>query len=100
MSEQTEVVAAISDPGEIGRADHNRGDRFVIRVSNLAAWLFPILMVAICAQVVLRQMGHNQAWLDDLQWWLYGAAVLMGGFTVNHKTCEQRCYTIDRVTRC
>ena len=83
MTEQTEVVAAISDPGEIGRAEHNRGDRFVIQVSNLAAWLFPILMIAICAQVVLRQMGHNQAWLDDLQWWLYGAAVLMGiGYAV------------------
>ncbi len=23
-------------------------------------------------------MGHNQAWLDDFQWWLYGAAVLVG----------------------
>ncbi|EPX76221.1 TRAP transporter small permease subunit [Salipiger mucosus] len=78
MAEQHEVVAAISDPGEIGRAEHNAGDRFVVAVSNLAAWLFPILMVAICAQVVLRTSGVNQAWLDDLQWWLYGAAVLVG----------------------
>ncbi|MBU2962129.1 TRAP transporter small permease subunit [Citreicella sp. C3M06] len=78
MSEQTEVVAAISDPGEIGRAEHNRGDRFVITVGNAAALLFPILMTVICAQVILRQAGHNQAWMDDLQWWLYGAAVLMG----------------------
>ncbi|MGR3378656.1 TRAP transporter small permease subunit [Salipiger abyssi] len=83
MAEQHEVVAAISDPGEIGRNEQNRGDRAVIRISNLAAWLFPVLMVAICAQVVLRQAGHNQAWLDDLQWWLYGAAVLMGiGYAV------------------
>lgn len=83
MAEQDEVVAAISDPGEIGRAEHNRGDRFVVGLGNIAAWLFPILMVAICAQVVLRQAGHNQAWLDDLQWWLYGAAVLMGiGYAV------------------
>jgi len=78
MAELEEFVAAISDPGEIGRAEHNRGDRFVVRVSNVAAWLFPILMLVICAQVVLRQLGHNQAWMDDLQWWLYGAAVLMG----------------------
>lgn len=73
-----EFKVAISDPGEIGRKDQNRGDRIIVHLSNLVAWLFPILMVAICAQVVLRQMGHNQAWLDDLQWWLYGVAVLIG----------------------
>ncbi|MCK0166044.1 TRAP transporter small permease subunit [Jannaschia sp. S6380] len=71
-------IVAISDPGEVGRAEHNRGDRFVVAVSNVFAWLFPILMVAICSQVVLRGAGYNQAWLDDLQWWLYGAAVLVG----------------------
>ena len=78
MTESSEVVAAISDPGEIGRAEHTRADRAVVMVSNIAAWLFPILMMAICAQVILRQMGHNQAWLDDLQWWLYGMAVMIG----------------------
>lgn len=78
MSEQQEPVVALSDPGEIGREEHSRGDRFVIGVGNIAAWLFPILMVAICSQVVLRSAGHNQAWLDDLQWWLYGVAVLAG----------------------
>jgi len=35
-------------------------------------------MLAICVQVILRSAGHNQAWLDDLQWWLYGIAVLTG----------------------
>lgn len=76
-------VVAISDPGEVGRELHNRGDRFVVHVSNVFAWLFPILMIAICAQVVLRGMGNNQAWLDDFQWWLYGAAVLIGiGYAV------------------
>ena len=73
-----EMPAAIYDPGEVGRENHNRADRFVVGLSNIFAWLFPILMIAICAQVVLRQAGHNQAWLDDLQWWLYGAAVLVG----------------------
>ncbi|MCR9124931.1 MAG: TRAP transporter small permease subunit [Rhodobacteraceae bacterium] len=71
-------IVAISDPGEVGRDEHNRGDRFVVRVSNVFAWLFPFLMLAICSQVVLRYVGMNQAWLDDFQWWLYGAAVLIG----------------------
>ena len=83
MAEKQEVVAAITDPGEVGRAEHNRGDRFMIAVGNLAAWLFPLLILAICIQVVIRQAGHNQAWLDDLQWWLYGVAVLVGiGYAV------------------
>lgn len=73
-----EPSVAINDPGEIDRAQHGPGDRLVVAVSNVAAWIFPLLMLAICAQVVLRQMGHNQAWLDDFQWWLYGMAVLVG----------------------
>ena len=81
--DKVEEIVAVSDPGEVGRADHNRGDRFVVFISNIAAWLFPILMIAITAQVVLRNSGMNQAWLDDLQWWLYGAAVLIGvGYAV------------------
>ncbi len=81
---QTEdEVAAVSDPGEIGREHHNKGDRFVVHVSNIAAWLFPVLVIAITAQVLMRNFGQNQAWLDDLQWWLYGAAVLVGvGYAV------------------
>ncbi|MEJ6394805.1 TRAP transporter small permease subunit [Gymnodinialimonas sp. 2305UL16-5] len=71
-------AVAISDPGEIGRAYHNIGDRLVVAISNLAAWIFPILMVAIVSQVLMRNLGQNQAWLDDLQWWLYGVAVLAG----------------------
>lgn len=81
--DKVEELVAVSDPGEIGRAEHNRGDRFIIFISNIAAWLFPILMLAITSQVILRNSGMNQAWLDDLQWWLYGAAVLVGvGYAV------------------
>jgi len=81
--DKVEELVAVSDPGEIGREHHNRGDRFVVFVSNIAAWLFPLLMLAISAQVVLRNSGMNQAWLDDLQWWLYGMAVLIGvGYAV------------------
>ena len=79
----TDEIIAISDPGEVGRENHNRGDRFIVVISNVFAWLFPFLMIAICSQVVLRYIGMNQAWLDDFQWWLYGAAVLIGiGYAV------------------
>ena len=88
MQPQDEIVS-INDPGQIGAEKHNWGDRLTILVSNLFAWLFPILMIVICTQVVLRTLGRsdigpgNQAWMDDLQWWLYGAAVLVGiGYAV------------------
>lgn len=70
-------LIVISDPGEVGKEKHNRVDRVVVFVSNLVAWVFPILMVVICAQVILRSSGYNQAWLDDLQWWLYGGSALV-----------------------
>jgi len=73
-----EEVVKITDPGEINRKEHLWGDRFVVQVGNVFAWLFPILMLAIVTQVVIRKMGNNQAWLDDLQWWLYGVAMMVG----------------------
>lgn len=66
----------LSDPGEKGRDEHLWGDRLVIQVGNCVAWIFPILMLAIVTQVFIRKAGHNQAWLDDAQWWLYGFGVL------------------------
>ena len=87
--ETPENIIAITDPGEVGKAEHTRADRAVVHISNLFAWIFPLLMVVICAQVVMRTLGRsdigpgNQAWLDDFQWWLYGAAVLVGiGYAV------------------
>lgn len=53
-------------------------DRLVVFVSGVTGWLFPILMVAITTQVVMRKLGHNQAWLDDAQWWIYGFAMTVG----------------------
>ncbi len=73
-----EEVIAVTDPGEMNRDEHTIVDRFVVMVGNVFAWLFPLLMVAIVTQVVIRKMGHNQAWLDDLQWWLYGVAMMVG----------------------
>lgn len=73
-----DATIAVSDTDDAARPPYGDGDRFVIAVSHLFAWLFPVLMCAICAQVFLRGLGANQAWLDDLQWWLYGAVVLVG----------------------
>ncbi len=77
-SDTIDHVAEISDPGDRNRENHLWGDRVVIGVGNLMAWLFPLLMVAIVAQVFLRKAGMNQAWLDDAQWWIYGTALLTG----------------------
>lgn len=71
-------IAPPSDPGEVGRENHRWWDRLMINIGNVVAWLFPILMLAIVAQVIMRQAGHNQAWLDDAQWWMYGFAMLTG----------------------
>ncbi|MHA3980456.1 TRAP transporter small permease subunit [Halovulum sp. GXIMD14794] len=81
--EKPEELISISDPGKVGRNEHNAADRAVVYVANIFAWIFPILIIAIVAQVILRQAGMNQAWLDDLQWWLYGAAMMIGiGYAV------------------
>jgi TRAP-type mannitol/chloroaromatic compound transport system permease small subunit len=70
------AAVAISDPGEQLRDEHFFLDRLVVKVANVIAWTFPILMVAIVAQVTMRKMGYNQAWLDDAQWWMYGFAMV------------------------
>ena len=84
MSSNPDEIVSLSDPGEVDRAAHNRADRALIELGNLLAWLFPILMLVIVVQVFLRNFGRadigpgNQAWLDDMQWWLYGIACLVG----------------------
>ena len=63
MSEQVEdTTFAITDPGEKNRAEHLWGDRLMIGIGNLVAWIFPVLMIGIVTQVVIRKMGFNQAW--------------------------------------
>ena len=69
-------VTDIADPGERGRSEHLWGDRLMIGIGNIAAWLFPVLMIAIVTQVFIRKAGANQAWLDDAQWWIYGLAMI------------------------
>ncbi|MEM1234266.1 MAG: TRAP transporter small permease subunit [Pseudomonadota bacterium] len=84
MTLTPDEIASISDPGEVDRESHNGADRAVIGLGNVIAWLFPILMLVIVGQVFLRNFGRmgvgpgNQAWLDDMQWWLYGIACLIG----------------------
>ncbi|MFD0916321.1 TRAP transporter small permease subunit [Pseudahrensia aquimaris] len=73
-----EDVIAITDPGEVNRDEHLWGDRLMVNLANVGAWIFPLLIVAIVTQVVIRKMGNNQAWLDDAQWWMYGVAMLIG----------------------
>ncbi len=81
--QQADELIKLSDPGEVGRAQHNRADRVSVIISNVFAWVFPILMLAIVSQVFLRAAGMNQAWLDDLQWWLYGSSALIAiGYAV------------------
>lgn len=73
-----DLSAPTADPGERDRAKHTRVDRVVVHFSNIAAWILPILMMAIVIQVIIRKMGYNQAWLDDAQWWMYGFASVCG----------------------
>lgn len=75
-----EQTLAITDPGEKDRELQSKADRLIIHIANIVAWLFPVLMIAICTQVVIRKMGNNQAWLDDAQWWIYGFAMTVGFF--------------------
>ncbi|MCB2227711.1 MAG: TRAP transporter small permease subunit [Desulfarculaceae bacterium] len=54
-------------------------DRFVIKVGKVAAWSNCLLVLAIILNVVLRYaFGKGQVWLEELQWHLYGLAVMIG----------------------
>ncbi|MCB2193581.1 MAG: TRAP transporter small permease subunit [Deltaproteobacteria bacterium] len=54
-------------------------DRFVIKVGKAAAWSNCLLVLAIILNVVLRYVfGKGQVWLEEMQWHLYGLAVMIG----------------------
>lgn len=74
----SDLSAPSADPGDRNRDQHSGADRFVVFLSNIVAWILPILMVAIVTQVLIRKAGYNQAWLDDAQWWMYGFAAVAG----------------------
>ncbi|MBX2837893.1 MAG: TRAP transporter small permease subunit [Gammaproteobacteria bacterium] len=85
LTPDTPVV--ITDPSERGKDDHLWGDRLMVRIGNFLAWLFPVLMLAIVSQVIMRKAGFNQAWLDDAQWWIYGVAMLAAfGYSITNES--------------
>jgi len=48
-------------------------------VGRAASWLYPVLMVVIIYNVVMRYgFGRGSIMLEELQWHLYSAAFLMG----------------------
>lgn len=51
---------------------------FISKVSSTLSWLLAVIIGLIVAQVVLRKLGLSQAWIDDMQWWLYGIFVMSG----------------------
>ena len=54
-------------------------DGFVIKVGKAAAWSNCLLVAAIILNVVLRYVfGQGQVWLEEMQWHLYGLAVMIG----------------------
>ena len=51
---------------------------FISKTSSALSWLLALIIGLIVAQVVLRKLGLSQAWIDDMQWWLYGIFVMSG----------------------
>ena len=52
--------------------------RLISKLSSIFAWLLAVIIGLIVTQVILRKFGHSQAWIDDMQWWLYGIFVMSG----------------------
>lgn len=54
-------------------------DRLSRRVGRAAAWLYPVLVVVLIVNVVLRYgVGRGFIELEELQWHLFAAAFLLG----------------------
>jgi TRAP-type mannitol/chloroaromatic compound transport system permease small subunit len=54
-------------------------DGFVIKVGKAVSWSNCLLVAAIILNVVLRYVfGRGQVWLEEMQWHLYGLAVMIG----------------------
>lgn len=54
-------------------------DRLVISIGKVVAWSNCLLIAAIILNVVLRYaFGKGQIWLEEMQWHLYGLAVMIG----------------------
>ena len=68
--------------GSLSKDQGGETQTFIFRViskfSSVVAWLLAVIIGLIVAQVIMRKLGYNQAWIDDLQWWLYGVFVMAG----------------------
>ena len=68
--------------GSLSKSQGDVTQTFIFRViskcSSIVAWLLAVIIGLIVAQVIMRKLGYNQAWIDDLQWWLYGIFVMAG----------------------
>ena len=54
-------------------------DRMSVRVGEWSAWLYPLLVVVLIANVVLRYgFSRGLIELEELQWHLFAAAFLLG----------------------
>ena len=63
-------------------------DALSIRVGEAAAWLYPILVAVLIANVGLRYgLGRGFIELEELQWHLFAAAFLLG-FAYTHAADE------------
>jgi TRAP-type mannitol/chloroaromatic compound transport system permease small subunit len=54
-------------------------DGFIARVGHLASWLWPILVIVVVLQVVLRYgFGQGSIMFEELQWHIYAVGFMIG----------------------
>lgn len=54
-------------------------DGLIRRIGENVAWLYFLLVINILVQVFLRYLlGEGKIWLEELQWHLYGVAIMFG----------------------
>lgn len=54
-------------------------DRFIRKIGTLFAWAYLLLILVIMTQVILRKgFSHGLIALEELEWHLYGTAVMVG----------------------
>jgi len=54
-----------------------RVERAIAWIGRLSAWLFAVLLVAIVVQVGMNALFQPVTWMEELQWYLYGAASMV-----------------------
>ena len=68
-------------------------DRFILKSGKALAWLNVILIVNILIQVTLRYaFNMGLVWLEELQWHLYGAAIM---FAISYCITEDAHIRLD-----